>query len=395
MDSLPLNYLNRHTYKNGDKYLFISYVHKNKKEVYEDLFQLYDLGLNYWYDKDLPVGEEWDLKVKEHLSNPNCLGVIFYLSKDTFFSQAVEKEITLAQELKNNRKDFVFIPVIIGDNKNTLMLLKDAFEAVGNKNRNEIEKDLPPERIIQILNTFTSKQIYIEKKLEENRLNHLNKILDTAKSASLDLIQNDEVYLDKLYENKKLNRFNDGYIIKFGSYPQKEFFGQFIFSSDGEYEIDGKKILCKSKKYFSYEPIEWQFLKLDQEVALLISTYALSYGMGYCLDKGSCSDFILDFVEKAFTDEEKQLLISKPRLIKEKELIEFKNTINSNQPSDYAKSLAHLDPVEYYWIENNNSKLQKIMTNKLVVIPTPARTNRNAFVRLVIEINITTLLKEN
>ena len=42
---------------------------------------MYDKGVRFWYDEGLPPGVEWDKKVREQIGNPNCCGVIFYISK--------------------------------------------------------------------------------------------------------------------------------------------------------------------------------------------------------------------------------------------------------------------------------------------------------------------------
>ena len=81
-------------------YLFISYSHKDYKAVYADLAQLYCRGVRFWYDKGLRAGKEWEREVEEHIKDPKCCGVIFYLSTNMFLSTSVLKEIEFTKTRK-------------------------------------------------------------------------------------------------------------------------------------------------------------------------------------------------------------------------------------------------------------------------------------------------------
>ena len=85
----------------NQNYLFISYSHKDYKEVYSDLAHLYVRGVRFWYDKGLSVGRDWEQEVEEHIRHPNCCGIIFYLSTNMFLSNSVLKEIEFTQKRKN------------------------------------------------------------------------------------------------------------------------------------------------------------------------------------------------------------------------------------------------------------------------------------------------------
>lgn len=68
-------------------YIFISYSHMNANVVLSDVVELKRRGLNIWIDYDrLNGGKDdsdttWADKIRNTLQNPNCKGVIFYLSK--------------------------------------------------------------------------------------------------------------------------------------------------------------------------------------------------------------------------------------------------------------------------------------------------------------------------
>lgn len=82
-------------------YLFISYSHKDYKKVYADLAHLHVHGVRFWYDRGLSVGKDWEIEVEEHIKNPRCCGIIFYVSINTFLSNSILKEIGFTQKRKN------------------------------------------------------------------------------------------------------------------------------------------------------------------------------------------------------------------------------------------------------------------------------------------------------
>ena len=69
---------------NNQNYLFVSYSHKDYKEVYADLAHLYTRGVRFWYDKGLTVGRDWEIEVREHIHDPNCCGIVFYISTNMY-----------------------------------------------------------------------------------------------------------------------------------------------------------------------------------------------------------------------------------------------------------------------------------------------------------------------
>lgn len=87
-------------FQRNQNYLFISYSHRDYKAVYSDLAHLYSRGVRFWYDKGLSVGREWEQEVEEHIKNPNCCGIIFYVSTSMFLSESVLKEIEFTRKRK-------------------------------------------------------------------------------------------------------------------------------------------------------------------------------------------------------------------------------------------------------------------------------------------------------
>ena len=99
----------------GENYVFVSYAHKDFKCVYSDLaFFSYNTNkkVRFWYDEGLRAGEDWFIEARKHMSQPNCVGVIFYLSENLLRSKSVFKEIELVKELEKP-----YFTVTLSDNK--------------------------------------------------------------------------------------------------------------------------------------------------------------------------------------------------------------------------------------------------------------------------------------
>ena len=64
-----------------EDYYFVSYSHKDYKEVMKDILLLEDAGINIWYDSDMHIGENWEDIAEMYISKFQCKGIIFYLTK--------------------------------------------------------------------------------------------------------------------------------------------------------------------------------------------------------------------------------------------------------------------------------------------------------------------------
>ena len=91
-----------HDTEDDTNYVFISYSHRDYDKVYSDLaFFSYNTKkrVRFWYDEGLPAGDDWFSEAEKRLSDPNCSGVVFYLSENLLRSSAVLREIELVKKL--------------------------------------------------------------------------------------------------------------------------------------------------------------------------------------------------------------------------------------------------------------------------------------------------------
>lgn len=89
-----------------EEYLFISYSHRDYKDVFKDLILLQREGVNIWYDKSLVPGRDWEAEAEQSISNYHCIGVIFYISMNSLSSASIEREM---EYVKKRGKPFFSI----------------------------------------------------------------------------------------------------------------------------------------------------------------------------------------------------------------------------------------------------------------------------------------------
>ena len=97
-----------------EDYYFVSYSHKDYKEVMKDILLLEDAGINIWYDSDMHIGENWEDIAEMYISKFQCKGIIFYLTKNSILSPACNKEVEFV--LQNNKQFFsINLPLNSGE----------------------------------------------------------------------------------------------------------------------------------------------------------------------------------------------------------------------------------------------------------------------------------------
>lgn len=120
-------------YTQNDEYFFVSYSHADYKQVYTDILKLQAAGVNIWYDRGLPAGKTWEEMAEEALSKYSCVGVIFYISKNSLLSDAVAREIAY---VKNLKKDFLSInlPIELNDGSEIVCSAQKMLKLLENEN---------------------------------------------------------------------------------------------------------------------------------------------------------------------------------------------------------------------------------------------------------------------
>lgn len=81
-------------YEGSDKYIFISYCHKDRQYVFPIIEQLARDGYRVWYDEGIDPGSEWPEIIAHHLNG--CTACIAFISENSLNSHNCRREINFA-----------------------------------------------------------------------------------------------------------------------------------------------------------------------------------------------------------------------------------------------------------------------------------------------------------
>ena len=81
-----------------EKYIFISYAHKDSQSVIPIIDGLRQAGVNVWYDEGIEAGTEWPETIEKKLVG--CSAILVFVSPASISSQNCRNEINLALSLR-------------------------------------------------------------------------------------------------------------------------------------------------------------------------------------------------------------------------------------------------------------------------------------------------------
>ncbi len=159
----------------NDKYFFVCYSSTDYKSVYSDLIELYKHKVSFKYDEKLTHGVDWRSQVEKAIDDVNCIGVVFYLSRDMISRDAIYEEIGITTD----RKKAYFCVNLEGNLLPSRMLIewivaqyeKDGATHVKGKNMEEF------------LRFFNDSQVFAHKFREDgpDGTNHIEAYIDALK----------------------------------------------------------------------------------------------------------------------------------------------------------------------------------------------------------------------
>lgn len=76
---------------NSEPFVFASYAHSDKQQVYPIIQRLYKEGINIWYDKGIPLSSEWRKEITDALKH--CSKFLVFLSNTSVTRPNVIREI--------------------------------------------------------------------------------------------------------------------------------------------------------------------------------------------------------------------------------------------------------------------------------------------------------------
>lgn len=149
--------------KTGQKFVFISYSHRDFQSVYCDLLALYANKVPFQYDGDLPMGTRWDSEVHDFINKEECVGVIFFVSQNTILSKSIAKECRLMLEAQKSGKRY--FSVNLEGRMPPSEILMNSFRTHSSEECRNAQVD--SERMVGFLNTFHDDITFVPK-LPEN-----------------------------------------------------------------------------------------------------------------------------------------------------------------------------------------------------------------------------------
>ncbi len=85
-------------YLGKDPYIFVSYAHKDKEIVYEEIKRMYDLGYRIWYDEGITPAKKWSDEIADAIDD--CSTFLVFISPEAIKSENVKDEIDYALDEK-------------------------------------------------------------------------------------------------------------------------------------------------------------------------------------------------------------------------------------------------------------------------------------------------------
>ena len=163
----PLPELGEHS-----NYIFISYPHKDYKQVYCDLWDYYAEGVRYWYDRGLTAGVDWEKEVRQKITDARCSGIVYYLSENSF-TDSMAFEIGCAQEVapddSHGKSGRNYFSINLGGRQASDLL----FES-----RDKGLIKTTSEKFIAIVSTFSEKRTFIGRSKDPSDKKHMSAVIE-------------------------------------------------------------------------------------------------------------------------------------------------------------------------------------------------------------------------
>ena len=101
----------------AEKYVFVSYAHKDSDIILPCVEAMKKSGINLWYDEGIQAGSEWPEYIAEKVAS--CSKFILFISKAYLESQNCKRELNFAISRKKD-----ILSVFIGSIKFTTTIYK-------------------------------------------------------------------------------------------------------------------------------------------------------------------------------------------------------------------------------------------------------------------------------
>ena len=199
------------------KFLMISYRSIDSHIVVEDIRCMQAKGLRVWYDAAMELGDNWKHVAENIIKHPNCAGVVFYNSENSFVSKPVfyERAWTREQLAACQEKGipYIYFSVNIGG-RSTNEIIRDTYRVVGDQN---LESVFPFDYLHDVVEMFNEDVICIRRTgTSQETAEAIYK-----KTRMLGVVDDEEVILEKLLRAGLLKTEENNKVAYLGSYPHR------------------------------------------------------------------------------------------------------------------------------------------------------------------------------
>ena len=282
-------------------FIFISYSHKDLDAVREDCAALDRRNARIWYDEHMHLSDNWKQRAEDAIKHENCKGVVFYVSKNSVLSEAVESEIKWTKE-RLEGGDFHYWTVVVGAED-----MSDVYSQAMQINKNFFKKIVP-----FYFEMFNDDNIAIRR---ENCEQCVDMIVEKIAKVQ-GVVDNEEELAKRI---RRTSEFKDSSMFRFGGWAGDMY--DVPVDEDGRHSDGGRTYISFNHKAYLIKPLDWKLLYTQDAKAVLICNDILEYTKG----GEDVEKFLNDVVYKlAFDDEEKSRMKAKPRLLSVKEIEEHK-----------------------------------------------------------------------
>lgn len=247
----------------SDKFIFISYSHKDSDAVKEDMTALLARGVRVWYDENMRLGDDWTEIAKRAINHENCIGVLFYNSPSAFISKAVQAEQQLTRE-KAEKSDFKVWSVHL-DGKQTPQICIEACSLLGNY-MEYFSTAMPLQQLM-----FSDKVLCILRSESESAVERIyNEI-----AVPYHLVDNEDNFLDDARKSNSTSKGTDE--IVFGKYIASEYYGpEQPIGTDNQRFGSQKNLIQLDGKRYTSKDLRWKLMYVADGKAVLLCTQILS-----------------------------------------------------------------------------------------------------------------------
>lgn len=270
------------------KFVFISYSHRDKDAIKEDMDALLKLGVRVWFDVNMRLGEDWSEIAARILAHENCIGTIFYNSANSFVSPAcqIEQKIVYAKAVEGN---FKYWSVNLDEKPTPNILAESLPRALANG------QDTYMSAMSRQMEMFNEKILCI---MRSNSPTTVDRIYNEI-AVPFRLVDNEDNFMEEAKRASMTSE--DSRDISLGRYIDCEYYGpeQAVGNEDQRFGSALNLIQLKGKRYTT-RPLKWRLIYVEDGKAVLLCRSVLAQTTfldGEAFLKGS-------FAKVAFTREE-------------------------------------------------------------------------------------------